>query len=55
MGVVHGADDCETITGVRHVQVRKQCVEVLCRDVKEGIAYIRDGDYLEAIALQNCS
>src|SRR5208337_108122 len=52
VGVAHGANDGKTITGVRHVQVGKQCVKVLCRDVMERVAHVRYGDYLKAVPFQ---
>jgi hypothetical protein len=52
VGVPHGTDDGETITRMRHVQVGKQNVKVLCRDATKRSAYIRHGDYIEPIAFE---
>ena len=42
VGVWHGADDSETITGVRHVQVGKQWVKVFRSNRTEWVAPGRD-------------
>src|ERR1700722_1721702 len=54
VGVAHGAHDGKTITGAWHVQVGKQGVKVLCRDVRGRVAHVRYGDYLKAVPFQRC-
>jgi hypothetical protein len=50
VGVSHGADHSETITGVRHVLVGKQEVKVFRSNATESFAHGRD--YLKVVATE---
>ncbi len=52
MSVAHGADNSESITGLRHMQVGQQYVKALRSDATKGFAYARDRDYLKPVAFQ---
>jgi len=52
VGMAHGADHREAITGVRHVQVREQHVEVFRSNATQGPTHTCCRDHLEPVALQ---
>jgi hypothetical protein len=52
VSVTHSADDGETITRARHVQVGYQNVKVFFSDATERVFYARYRDYLKAVAFQ---
>jgi len=52
LGVPHGADDDETISCVRHVQIGKEQVEALGGNAVERVTYTAYRNNLIAVALQ---
>jgi hypothetical protein len=52
MGVAHRADDRESITGIGHVQIGEENIEIFRRNESQGFVHGRGGHYLKTAVFQ---